>query len=652
MSDFDVGLAGLRVARQAIQIIGNNIANASTEGYHRQEAVITPLQGDSASNIRIGGGAEVSDIRRMIDVLLEREIRRQRPELGQVDQELVTLQSLESMLGILTTEGLCGALNEFFGALGELASQPDSPAFRDHVVWAADALATQFRALGATISSLKDNAVLEARSLAEEVNRRARQIADANQVAETLWVRGGSDANLADLRDQAAAELAELADARVHVEQSGSYSVYVWGMPVVLGGRATEIDVDYVDEQAIGISVKGALHYDTTARGGRLGAMLALRNDLLPRVGLDIDTLAREIIQGINREHVQGVGTAGSFAELFGWPLGDSPLGEWTAPVTAGDVHLRVINTATGEVTLRTVTITDPATETASDIADLLDAVPNLSSSVADSRLRIQADTGFAFDFLPALAPAPASSTLAGTAEPTVSGAYTGAENQTYTCTVVGTGAVGVTGGLSIDVRNGGGELVRTLNVGLGYAAADLLEADSGIHLALSVGTLNDGEEFTIDALAITDPTGFLAAAGINTFFSGDSAGTIGVVERLREASSHLATTLGTDGIDNLNVLAMSAVGEAPIADLGGNKPGDAFRGIVSTVGQWVAIRRARRDGIESVLRELGSQRDDLSGVDINEEAARLLLFEQMFQAMARYLAAVDQSYQHLMDII
>jgi len=652
MSGFGVGLSGLEVARKAIQIIGNNIANASTEGYHRQDPIIKPLEGVSTSGIRIGGGAEVRDICRMIDVLLEREIRRQRPELGQVSQELATLRSLESILGDLTTEGLGGALNEFFGALDELTSQPDSPAFRSQVVWAADALAAQFRALGATIRSLKDNAVYEARSLAEEVNRLAREIADANSAAEVLWVGGSSDAHLADVRDQAAAELAELADARVRVEQDGSYSVYVWDMSIVLQGRVAEIEVDYVDEETIGISVKDALHYNTTARGGRLGAMLALRNDLLVRVGQDIDTLAREIIQGINRKHVQGVGTAGSFAELFGWTVSDSPLGEWTAPVTAGDIHLRVINTATGEVTRRTVTITDPTTETASDIATLLDAVPNLSSSIADSRLRIQADAGFAFDFLPALAPTPASSTLTGTAEPTISGVYTGDENQIYTCTVVGAGEVGVTAGLAIEVRNGGGELVRTLNVGLGYAADDLLEADFGINVALSMGDLNNGEQFTIDALATTDPTGFLAAAGINTFFAGDSALTISVVERLRDAPSHLATTLGTDGIDNLNVLAMSTVGEAPIADLGGNTPSDAFRDLVSTVGQWVAVRRARRDGIESVLRELGNQRDDLSGVDINEEAAKLLLFEQMFQAMAKYLAAVDRSYQHLMDIV
>ena len=650
MSNYAVGLTGLEVARKAIQVIGNNIANAATEGYHRQAPIITPLAGGVTSATQIGRGAEVSDVRRMIDLLLEREIRRQTPQLGQVGQELTTLESLESMLGDLTTGGLAGALNHFFGSLDELASQPESAAFQEQAVWAADSLAAQFRTLGTTISRLKGNALHEARNLADEVNRLAREIADANIVAASVWKRGGTDDNLMDIRDQAVAELAELADVEVQAQQDGSYTVYAWGMPIVVQGRVTEIEVDYADTDTIGVSAAGAHHYNSGLRGGRVGGMLALYNDLLPRIGQDLDTLAGEIIQS----HVQGVGTAGSFAELIGWPTGSSPVGEWTAPVTAGDIHLRVVNTATGEVTRRTVTITDPATETVSDIAVLLDAVPNLSSNIADSRLHIRADAGFTFDFLPALVQTPATSTLTGTAEPTLSGVFTGAANETYTCTVVGAGEVGVAVGLAVEVRNGAGELVGTLNVGSGYAAADPLEAapGSGITLAMSMGTLLGGEQFTVDALADADPTGFLGAAGINTLFSGDSARTMDVVDRVRDAPSLLATTLGTDGTDNLNVLRMADVADAPIAALGDSAPSDAYRAIVSTVGQWVAIRRARHDGLESILGELAGQRDNLSGVDINEEAARLLLFEQMFQAMARYLAAVDEAYQYLMEII
>ncbi|MBE3068921.1 MAG: flagellar hook-associated protein FlgK, partial [Planctomycetes bacterium] len=71
MSGYEIGLAGLQVAQKAIQIIGNNIANAATEGYHRQEAVISPIPGNSLSTLATGQGAIVTDVRRLVDELLE-----------------------------------------------------------------------------------------------------------------------------------------------------------------------------------------------------------------------------------------------------------------------------------------------------------------------------------------------------------------------------------------------------------------------------------------------------------------------------------------------------------------------------------------------------------------------------------------------------
>jgi len=217
---------------------------------------------------------------------------------------------------------------------------------------------------------------------------------------------------------------------------------------------------------------------------------------------------------------------------------------------------------------------------------------------------------------------------------------------------VVGTGEVGATSSLTVEVRSGAGELVRTLNVGTGYAAGDALAVADGLSVAISQGTLNDGEQFTFEALADSDPTGLLAAAGLNTFFVGDSAETMAVAESIRQSASRLATTLSTDGIGNLNVRRMLDAARAPAEALGGETTAGACRNLVSTIGQWVALRQARSNTFESILRELTNRRDDLGGVDINEEAANLLVFERMFQGAAKYLAAVDQAYQVLMDIL
>ena len=117
MQGHSIAINGLTVARQSLEVVGNNLANAATEGYHRQEAMVAPLSGDPLARIPIGYGAEVTQIRRAADLLLETQIWNHRPELGQTEEELATLEALESVLGDMTTGGLATALGDFFQAL-------------------------------------------------------------------------------------------------------------------------------------------------------------------------------------------------------------------------------------------------------------------------------------------------------------------------------------------------------------------------------------------------------------------------------------------------------------------------------------------------------------------------------------------------------
>jgi flagellar hook-associated protein FlgK len=653
MHGHSIAISGLDVAQKALQVIGNNLANAATEGYHKQEAIIAPVPGDPRATLQVGYGAEVTGVHRTCDMLLEAGILRQRPELGQAEQELTILESLESILSDLSGGGLAAAINDFFNALDELASEPDSPAFREQVVAAASGLAAQFRILGSSIDELADHIVHQAADFAEQINDLAGRIADSNNLIQDVRSRDARDGNLLDQRDQALSELADIAGVQTAEAQDGSYNVYVWGTLVVLQGHQTEVEVGYTDTGRLGFSVKDAMQYDASVTGGRLAGLMALYNELLPSVGDNLDTLAAEIIGRINRYHAEGTGAAGSFTELTGWAMPDDPVGEWTMPVSAGDIRLRVVDTTTGAVSCHTVSIADPSTETFATVAAALDAAsPNVSASVVDGKLQLVADSGYTFDFMPVVPPDPDTGTLTGTATPTLSGVYAGATNQTLTATVVGTGEVGVTADLSIEVHDGGGNLLRTLNVGQGYAAGDPLRFADGIDIAVGHGTLNAGEQFTVEAIARSDTTGFLAAAGINTLFSGTSARTMAVTDRVLSSASCLATSLGSAGLDNLNVRRLADVGSESITDLGGDVPADAFRSVVSSLGYKVSLREARRDSLQDLLTELNRQREEISGVDVNEQAAVLLVLERMYQSMAKYLSAIDRAHQTLMELL
>jgi flagellar hook-associated protein 1 len=209
-----------------------------------------------------------------------------------------------------------------------------------------------------------------------------------------------------------------------------------------------------------------------------------------------------------------------------------------------------------------------------------------------------------------------------------------------------------VTSGLALAVTDASGKPVARLEVGLGYAAGDALAATDGLRLALSTGTLKDGETFTMDALATSDTSGFLAGAGLNTFFTGNSASSIAVAADLKVSSDRLATASGAGGHDNTNALGLAAVGDTTMPSLDNLTLGDSFRHTVADLGQQVALRQASKDGYQNAMTQLQNERDAVSGVDLNQEAANLLMYQQLFQSMAKYISISNTAQQALFNSI
>jgi flagellar hook-associated protein FlgK len=663
MLNFEIGLSGLRVAQRAIEYIGTNIANASSEGYHRQELKISPRELGVAPNFGapgtlLIGGVEITAAIRSMDQLLEHSIVRQNPLLGQVSQELSTLMLVQGAMGDLDTQGLTAAMSKFFKSMNELASQPSSQALQQQAVWAGDAMAGQFRNLADYLQDLDRQLVAEAQSVMDKVNALTAEIAKLNDEAGLATLRQ-NDANiLLDRRDQAIKELSELVDVETNERgaQPGMVNVSIWGMPVVLNTQATELELGTVEGQKLGVSIKDASNFITDVEGGQLGGLLALKNSIIPDIRQDLDTLAAEIIDRINRYHVQGIGAAGSFTSLAGWSVGDetAALADLSDDISAGELFVRVIKTSTGQATVNRIDIADPATYTFGDLADDLDGLTGISASVSGLALHIEAESGYEFDFLPVSQADFGGGDWSGgnTAEISLSGVFSGESNGSYTVTVEGGGGVGVDEGLSLAVTDADGNLVKRFNVGLGYAAGDLLDLDNGLKLALSAGDLVEGDSFTLDARADSDTAGVLAALGINTLFAGNSAASIAVSKAILSDPARIATARGTDGADNLNALLMAGVGEEGPDTLGGMTPQDYYGMMVTGVGQNISLREARKAALEDVSQQLVNQLDHVSGVDINAEAAKLVIFERMFQAAAKVMTTQARTLESLMELI
>ena len=653
MDSIGIGISGLNAAQWAFNIIGNNIANAATEGYHRQRLNLTPAYSSQVDGVLLGGGVDIAGISRIIDGFLQNEIFRQQSSLEQVSQELAMLRTVENSFGELSDEnGLSTTLDDFFNALQDLSAHPAETIWQNQAVTSAQTMATKFKTLAQFLTTLESQIYLEAANVINQVNVLTGEIAELNNNINKQEISSGQAYNLRDQRDQCISELSKLISIDTESREYGIVNISTSGIPIVVRTSAFELEVGIEENLGMGITVAGEANYITNIQGGRIGALASLKNDFISGIHNDLDNLAKAIIQQINQYHVQGVGSEGSFTELTGFTMTSENLADFNPPVSDGNIYIRVTDTSTGAVTRTEVEI-DASADSLTTIAAALTAITGLNASVYDSRLHIQADTGYTFDFLPCVLPSPKNSDFTGATSPpaiSVSGIYTGTKNQTFTFTVSGTDPVG-NGSLQITVTDGDGNTVTTLNVGSDYPADDRLDIGNGIKIALGIGDLADGNTFQVDAFADTDTSGVLAAAGINTFFSGINASNIAVCSDITATPGRITTALGADTTDNNNALRMAGLRNQALTDLDSMTPGEYYRHLITDIGQQVSVKQSHQTNVEVMVQNLTRQESEISGVNINDEAARMLIFEQMFKAMAKYLSTLQSSLSTIMEI-
>ena len=409
MGGYEIGISGLHVAQNALDIVGNNLANAATEGYHRQRADLRPRTEVYTGGYFIGQGVEMAGIRRMVDKLLDKEIVIQESSIKQLEKELEALTTMESAFAELSTSALSSAMDEFFNSMHTLAASPHDVNMQALVSSGAESLCNLMRNLGSVVSEMEDVALSEAQSAIEEVNVLATQIAELNEKISSLTVRGHDVSNMLDQRDQLITEMARLIGVQTYEKDYNVVDIVVGDVTVVLGSRTTPLEVGLVangSNQDLGVSAQDQNIYNTELAGGRIGGLISLRNELIRDTSTRLDTLALTLIQEVNQLHVQGVGTAGSFERLTGWTMTETDVDQMVPPVTDGTIYIRVTD-PTGSVDRYAVNVTTgPPASTLSSVAADIAAIPglDLNTSVNSGRLQIVANAGYTFDFLPGAA--------------------------------------------------------------------------------------------------------------------------------------------------------------------------------------------------------------------------------------------------------
>ena len=266
-------------------------------------------------------------------------------------------------------------------------------------------------------------------------------------IYKTIEMTGGQANNLVDQRDALISKMSQLTGVQTQEMDDGVVNVSACGVSVVMGTNQINLATGLRSDGKLGISAAGTYAYDTAVDGGEIGGLLEIYNNTASSIHTNLDTLASSIIQQVNKCHVQGVGTDGSFTELNGQTMPSDSISDYVPPVSDGSFFIRVTYTDpdTKQVTVTRQQINVSTTESLGDIANAISNIPGLNATAYNNKLSIQADANYKFDFLPAVQSEPTRCCYTATNYPSVSvsGAYTGTENQTFTCIATGSGSVG-----------------------------------------------------------------------------------------------------------------------------------------------------------------------------------------------------------------
>ncbi len=247
-SGISTALSSLTAQRQALDVAGQNIANANTVGYTRQRVDMQSLNATGAPSmfstpLGAGNGVNVVGIARMGDEFLDARLRTQTSISSYNGSTATTLERLESVVTEPGDTGLSSGLQQFWSAWEDVANSPDTPATRTALMGKATTLTTQIADTYRAFESQWSQARSEADALASQVNSAAKAVADLNEQIRGVLVSGGSANELIDKRSELITNLSQLVGATSRPQADGTVNVMVAGNPLVSGDRAQAIQV-------------------------------------------------------------------------------------------------------------------------------------------------------------------------------------------------------------------------------------------------------------------------------------------------------------------------------------------------------------------------------------------------------------------------
>ena len=654
-----IGTRALFANYAALQVIGNNIANANTPGYSRQSVEFSTSGGQSTGSGFFGRGVDVDTVSRAHSQYLTRELSLATALSAADETRAAQMKRLESVFR--TGEaGLGHAAGQFLNAFVDVANNPQDNSARQVVLSRAGELAQRFQVAGDTLTDMQAGLVQDLAIAVNTVNTLAKGVAELNlKIADSLGL-GHQPNDLLDQRDQMVRQINELVPVTTVASSDGSMSLFIGGgQRLVLGANASRmmLNTDEFDPTRVSMALseggKTIPLADNLVAAGKIGALLRVqKTDLVDARNL-LGQMAQALAGAVNNQQALGL-------SLGQPPVSGAPLLDTGAMRVAPSYN----NTKVGGV----------------DVASYVNGsgvrVPSVGITITDPSQLQASDYEFSID----PAGAPGTYQLTRLRDGLVRSIAAGDVVDGLRIDIAGPAPVAGDRFLLQPVGSAAVNLRRVLDDPRGIAAAAPVTAtvantNTGTGSVASLQAVSTSLDPTLTAnITFTSATGNydweLRDAGNALVSSGSAQWQAGTPIALNGFELQLAgvpangDTLAVQKTafpagNNGNARALVALRDAALVGavaLGGGNllPGasltDAYTNAMTDIAVRVQGANLTAQASGTVLAEAKAANDDVSGVNLDEEAARLIQFQQAYQAAAKMLQVAQSVFDTLLQ--
>lgn len=632
MSIFSVAITGLNAAQVGLQTTNHNIANASTEGYNRQQIVQstnTPMFSGAGF---IGQGTSVETVRRIYSQQLNEQVLSASTGAAEMESYLSQIRQIDNLLAD-PVAGLSPALANLFKGVQEMAANPSSLPARQAMLSASQALVARFQALDGRMAEIRAGVNAQITSEVGAINSYATQIADINQrIVLAQAVGPNQPANdLLDQRDQLIADLNTKIRATTITQNDGTFSVFIGnGQPLVVGTQSYSLAATPATDAPGRIVVALKAPNGSTVNipeslltGGSLGGLIDFRNSSLDAAQNALGRLALTLAQNFNDQHKLG-------QDLDGVP----GLDYFDMSKMGPSASTNSTNTGTGVVTA----LIDTA-----NIDKLTTSDYRLSYAGGSySLLRLSDNKVVASG---ATLPASVDGLVIG-----VSG--TPANGDNFLIQPTRNGASGLAMAITDPRAIAAAAPIRTgtplTNTGTASISAGSISSTASLPLAGTVTlTYNSGtNQFVVTGPVAAGP--FVYTAGTPISFAGMSVTITG-----NPANGDSFTIVdNTSGVsDNRNAVLLGALQTTNTMAGGTATYQSAYSTLVAQVGNKTREVEITGKAQQSLFEQAEASRSQLSGVNLDEEAANLLRYQQAYQAAAKAISIAGTLFDEILAL-